>query len=367
MLETESTEIAVIDTSVLSALTRAEIDQQITTAKAYPRSITKFMQEANELVTMNEEIAEECFYTLPARRSDNPGEKSKPIMGPSARLAEILMSCWGNNRNGARVVAIEGEHIVSQGVFHDLERNAHTTFEVRRRIVKRDGTRYGADMIAVTGNAACSIALRNAVCKGIPKAFWIGIYNNALKAAKGDVKTVSDRRKLMMEHLVSNGVSEQQVFQTLGIGGIDDMGLDELFTLKGILNAIKEGDTTYQQAFSDQEQTGQSAETEKLNATLKTGKASATKADPVKPTTPADFDITQPGKPEPQFTVVDVKAKITKINELIKKAKRPADWVKVSDLLDETVDMASGIDDLPEETVLEMDALTDQVSRHMAE
>ncbi|MFN8826683.1 MAG: hypothetical protein ACK501_17070, partial [Planctomycetota bacterium] len=46
-----------------------------------------------------------------------------------------------------------------------------------RRITGKNGRRYSSDMIGVTGNAACSIALRNAVFRGIPRAFWIDIYD----------------------------------------------------------------------------------------------------------------------------------------------------------------------------------------------
>lgn len=56
--------------------------------------------------------------------------------------------------------------MTAQGVFHDLERNVAITYEVRRRIVDKNGRRYKPDMIGVTANAACSIALRNAILRG---------------------------------------------------------------------------------------------------------------------------------------------------------------------------------------------------------
>ncbi len=110
-----------------------------------------------------------------ARRQDGRGAE-RPA-------AEIVTSAWGNCRAGARVVDEGAEFITAQGVFHDLERNVQVTMEVRRRITGKNGRRYSSDMIGVTGNAACSIALRNAVFRGIPRAFWIDIYDAARKVS----------------------------------------------------------------------------------------------------------------------------------------------------------------------------------------
>jgi hypothetical protein len=234
------------DVGALVALQRAEVDQQITTAKAYPRSIRGFMDEARELVTLTEEIAESCIYALPRKEK---GE-TKMIEGPSARFAEMIASSWGNCRAGARVVAEEREFIVSQGVFHDLEKNVSITFEVKRRITGRDGRRFSSDMIAVTGNAASSIALRNAVLKGIPKALWDPLYQEARKAAVGDVKTLANKRSDMFAYFQKLGVQSDAILAKMGVKGIEDIGLDELATLKGIATAIKEGEITPEAAFA---------------------------------------------------------------------------------------------------------------------
>ena len=180
----------ITDNRTLAVITKAEIDQQITTAKAYPRSVTKFIAECKDLVMLSEDIAKECMYVL--TRKDRDGRKT--IEGPSSRLGEIVMSCWGNCRGGARIVAEERDFVVAQGVFHDLERNVNVTYEVKRRITTKEGNRYGTDMIGVTGNAACSIALRNAIFKGIPKAFWNGIYETAKSTALGNEQTIKGRR-----------------------------------------------------------------------------------------------------------------------------------------------------------------------------
>lgn len=237
----EPQELATTDVGVLTAISRAELDQQITTARAFPRSLRRFVTECMEMATLNEQVAEECMYALP--------RGGKTIEGPSVRMAEIVASAWGNSQAGARVVDEGAEFVTAQGVFWDLQRNVKITMEVRRRITDKHGRRFNSDMIGVTGNAACSIALRNAIFRGIPKAFWNDIYQAARKCAVGDIKTLANRRAEGLAYLQKIGASEAQVLGLLGVAGVEDIGLDHLAVLKGLATAIKTGETTVEEAF----------------------------------------------------------------------------------------------------------------------
>ena len=235
-------EVPIADTAALVAINRAEIDGQIATARAFPRSVSAFMREAKELVTLDADMAEACIYALP--------RDGKTVAGPSARFAEIIQNSFGNNRGGARVVAEEGDFIVAQGVYHDLEKNVQVTMEVRRRIVDKRGRRFKPDMIGVTGNAAASIAHRNAVLKGIPKALWLPIYEAARMVAVGDVTTLVDRRAKALAWFQNVNVTPAQVCQKLGVEGPDDIGLPELEILTGLRTAIRDGSLSPEAAFA---------------------------------------------------------------------------------------------------------------------
>lgn len=230
-------------------MVRAELDVAITTARAYPRSLARFKREVTEMVTLDAETAAECLYALPRRDSDTG--QTKAIEGPSARLAEIVASAWGNNRAGAKIIEEGDTFVVALGSFHDLERNVQITFEARRRIVGRNGRRFSSDMIGVTANAACSIALRNAVFKGVPKAFWSSAYEAARRVVAGDAGTLSKRRAEAIQYLKAMKVPEDRVYAALGVSGIEDVGLEELVTLRGIVTSIREGETTVGDAFPD--------------------------------------------------------------------------------------------------------------------
>ena len=218
-----------------------EVDVQIATAKRYPRSIKAFKEQAMMMATFDEATAAGCFYSLP--------RGGKPIEGPSARLAEIVLSAWGNVRADARVVATEEKEIVAEAMTWDLEKNVAIRVQVRRRITGKNGQRFNDDMITVTGNAACAIALRNSVFKVIPNVFTNSIYHAARKAAIGDIKTIAASRADMVEYFGKMGVTPDRVFAAVGKANIEEIGLDELATLKGVATAIKDNEFTVDDAF----------------------------------------------------------------------------------------------------------------------
>jgi hypothetical protein len=235
-------EVEPADTGTLAVLSKTELDQQIATAKAYPRSIKEFQERARMLVTLSERVAAECIYVLP--------RAGKAIEGPSARFAEVIAHSWGNCSAGARVVGEDAKFVTAQAVFRDLERNVPITFEVKRRIVDSHGRRYSPDMIAVTANAACSIALRNAILKGVPKALWVEVYEAAIRTVRGTEESLGKRREAALAEFAKLGVKREQVFAKLGVAGVEDIALDHLVVLRGIYTAINEGEITPEEAFA---------------------------------------------------------------------------------------------------------------------
>jgi hypothetical protein len=169
------TDMATLDVTSQILLSKAELDQQIVTAKAHPRSVDKFRKELYALACSDIHTAEECIYAVP--------RAGKTIEGPSIRFAEIVAYCWTNAHLGGRVTEVGRETIKAQGAFHDLERNVKVVREVERRITTKDNKRFSADMIATTGNAAISIGMRNAIFNGVPRALWWGMYQQTRRIA----------------------------------------------------------------------------------------------------------------------------------------------------------------------------------------
>lgn len=232
------------DQSLAVAMSRIEIDHQISTARAYPRSIDRAIKNITTLTTLDEETAESCIYALP--------RSNKPIQGPSIRLAEVVAGQWGNNRNGARIVHVDRAEkvVVAEGLFHDLETNVQTRAQVQRRIVDSKGRLYSDDMIIVTGNAACSIAKRNAILGGVPRGIWGGAYDRALKVVAGTAETLAVTREKAVGAFAHFGVKPEQVFGALALEGYEDITLNHIPTLRGMFSALKNGEATVEEMFS---------------------------------------------------------------------------------------------------------------------
>jgi len=227
--------------SEISQFNREEIDVQIATAHRFPRSITSFRREVAEMACLDEETAGSMFYVLP--------RGGKKIEGPSARFAEVVGAAYGNLRYGARIAGIEGNFVVAEGVCFDVQKNVSATVHVRRRITDREGNRFNDDMIQVTGNAACSIALRNAIFKVVPMGLVKDIYEEAKKTSIGKSKSMAEKRQAAIAWFAKVGVSQEKVLESMGKKGLDDITEEDLIELRGLMNAIKEGDTTIESLF----------------------------------------------------------------------------------------------------------------------
>ena len=241
-IETEKVEVLQVNSAdSLAALNRSEIDVQIATAKQYPRNLAQVLKNIETLATMDEETAGQCFYIL--RR------QGKAIEGPSVRMAEIIASSWGNIRVQARIIANDGKMITAQGICHDLESNYAVSSEVKRRITDKNGKTYSEDMQVVTGNAACAIAMRNALFKVVPAALVKKVMAKAKLVSIGKANSLEESRQKMLDYFKKLGVEDKNIFDYLSISKIDEIDTDMLVELRGLANAIKEGTTTVQETF----------------------------------------------------------------------------------------------------------------------
>ena len=219
---------------------RANIDIQVSTAKQYPRSISRCANNAVAIATMDKDTAQSCGYALP--------RGGKPITGPSVHLAKIIAQQYGNLRAEAKVVEITDKQVVSRGTAWDLENNYAVSFEVRRSIVGKNGNRFSDDMITVTGNAANSIAYRNAIFGIVPKSITDKAYKAAQHLITGDL---SDEEKLIkrrdgaIKHFTDTyGITEEEVIKLCGKHTVNQIQADEIALLLGFAQSLKDGDTT---------------------------------------------------------------------------------------------------------------------------
>lgn len=237
-------EVTVINQAeMLSAINKSEVDIQVSTAKAYPRDVEQSLNRIKLLATIDNETAENCFYAL--KRGDTF------IEGPSVRLAEIIGCAWGNLRVQARIIGNDGKFITAQGIAHDLETNFAASVEVKRRITDRNGCTFNEDMQVVTGNAAASIAFRNALLKVVPSAVTHRIVAEIRQVAKGNALSLEQRVANMLKWFESVGVTRQQVLAHIGVAGADKITEEQADYLRGLAVALKEGSTTVKDTFGE--------------------------------------------------------------------------------------------------------------------
>ena len=237
---------------VSAAQTRAEIDSQVSTAKKYPRQISKVKANMLSFATLDPETAAACFYALP--------RGGKTIQGPSVRLAEIAVACYQNLRVATRIISqiTEGAnpHVVVQAVCHDLENNSAVLMEKRRRVFQKktqDGTRLpvSEDDINLAVNSCSAIAFRDAVFKVVPGALIKPVFEASKKCAVGDLTSLNERRHKMIDAFAKMGATKERVFAAVGVKGLDEVGLEQIETLIGIHTALKDGSITLEAAFPE--------------------------------------------------------------------------------------------------------------------
>lgn len=272
--------------AMLATMERASIDMQVSTAKKYPRVISKVKDDMMTFATVDEETAASCFYKLP--RGD------KKIEGESVRLAEIAASCYGNMRIGSRAIEVvstgDSPHVIVQAVAHDLEKNVLVSIEKRRRITKKKSKTFvDEDDIQLAVNACAAIAFREAVFKVVPKAIVRPIFLACKRVAIGDIRSLAKKRQEVIERLIKMGADQDRIFAAVGVRKIDDIDIEKLEDLVGIGTSLKDGAISLEEAFP----APQAPE-----ATVSMGAATQAPTEP-KPAPKAEEPKPEAKKPEP--------------------------------------------------------------------
>ena len=236
-----TTDLQVVDVRPLEAQTRGELTCQAEWAVQHRRDLKVAERRIFELASVTPEVADSCSYAVPRGRAI--------VGGASVRFAEIVASTWGNLRIGARILDITHDSVVAQALFTDLEINNTLSVEVPRRIIDKNGQRYGPTLIQDTSLAAMSIAYRNAVLRGIPRLYWEPIWQRVREFAKHALEdqqasgTLNQARGKMFEWFQQCGIPADAILTLLKVTNVEEIGVEELSQIRGLATAIREGST----------------------------------------------------------------------------------------------------------------------------
>lgn len=240
--------LEVLTPSAVESLERAQIDVQVATAHRFPRSLEQFKRRALDMVQQDIETAESCIYSRPVGKDRDTG-KQKYAEGASIRMAEIVASCFGNIRFGARIIEQTERYVKAEGVCHDLESNTAGKSEAMESTVKSNGQPYDERMRIVVAKACLSKALRDAIFRVVPRALCKSIYDAAAMTISKQAKTLEQRRMAAKQWLNGLDVDEQRAFAVLEVAGWSEIGNEQLLTLTGLKTAIKDNEVTIAEAF----------------------------------------------------------------------------------------------------------------------
>lgn len=231
------------DLQVVSQEELMQIEQSALIAKKFPRDVEKAAAAVVKSATRSAEVAKLCFYALP--------RGGKTIEGPGIQLALLIAQKWGNLTVRTKITGETDREITATAIVRDEETNNTYMFEEKRRIVDKKGKKYSVDMIIMTGKAAQSVALRQCIFKAVSMLdFHDGIRQIQKVATGADTgKPLADRVDDAMEYFKKLGVSEDRILWSLQIADKGDITEENLVTLIGLSTAIKDKDTTINEAF----------------------------------------------------------------------------------------------------------------------
>lgn len=247
-MEPVTQNLEVLQPTALEAITKAEVDIQVSTAHKYPRAMSVFKRRAMDMALIDEETAASCLYCRPVGKKNGKPEFAE---GLSIRMAEIVAASYGNIRVGSLIIEQSERLVKARGFAHDLESNFASTSEVIEPTVMKDGTPYSESMRAVVAKAALAKAWRDALFKVVPRALAKPIEAEVRRLATGDAKSLATRRQAVMAWVAKLGIDPARVFAAVGVAGEADIGADHLVTLTGLRTAIKDGELKIDDAFPE--------------------------------------------------------------------------------------------------------------------
>lgn len=283
-------------TSQAIQLAAAVLDKRITTARSFPRKISRFKSEAIALLQEDLETAASAEYAKPVGGGT--------VKGPSVRLAELAAMCWGNLELTVDEPIIGEKNVTVIAKAWDLERNYSAPGMATTSILNRQGQRYAAHMVETAALATASKARRNAILAVIPKSYIADLLKAAKEVTSKHKEPLDVTRTKMLDFFARTyKVQPEQVFAFLEVGGSDDIKEDQIDELRAVVTAIKEGEPV--DVFFSTKAASKAEEVKAKIAARKT--ATAAKPEPAKAEAPNGTASVPPPPPTAEAAKVEPK------------------------------------------------------------
>lgn len=237
-------------------LMRIENDSMAAVAVQRPRDESEVIKKAIRELDIAPENAKAAYYSIPYKERQVDGSyKVVKVEGPSIKAAMSLARRWGNCTVASRLMNEDESGWDLEGVFVDFETNFRVSrpFRVSKVAKKRGGGTYRLDpqreLMAL--QAGASKAIRNATLAGLPD-YLVSAYNNRAREIVGgklDQKATSETVAAVMRTFSKIDVTQEQLERYTKLS-VDLWTGNEIADLRGLWNAIQDGQVTAEEAFA---------------------------------------------------------------------------------------------------------------------
>lgn len=189
------------------------------------------------------------------------------VSGPSIRLAEELARCWGNIEYGIRELSRQEGNSEMEAYAWDLETNTYSSqkFTVRHLRDKNGGAQVltqERDIYEITANMG-GRRLRARLLAILPPDLVEAAVNQCRKTLAGDNSLpLADRVRALVDAFSPLGVTEKHLRAYLN-KSLDEILPEEIATLRGVYNSIKNGLAGVADFFAIKATDGESADLNK--------------------------------------------------------------------------------------------------------
>lgn len=230
-----------------ATLMRVEHDAMLAVSVQRPRKEKLVLERALAELDMVPALAERNFYAIPYE--DRREGKTVIVTGPSIHAARSLARRWGNCGSKAVITGEDEDKVYLAGIFVDLETNVRfeRPLTVSKWLRKRNGDRYRLNdqRLVQAIQAGASKAERNAILAGLPD-YLVQSYD--LRAREIAAKDAKAGWSKLMEAFKPYGVTREALERHLG-HPLEKVTDEEIVDLRGIYNAIKDGQTSASDVF----------------------------------------------------------------------------------------------------------------------
>jgi hypothetical protein len=242
------------NTQLQAEISQALMNQMkaaVSTAREFPRRpISVIKQDCVTVIENDLETAESMMYCFPRKEKQEDGsKKDKDIKGPTIRMAELILSKYGNIYVSDHQVVEHGDYVEAFCYAWDMETNNVMNTRYPIKITDRNGRRYFSDLVDLFKRSAMAKARRNAIFTIIPseiiEACKKAAENTVKKAAQGGPKE-SPQAKETRERKITGvrdaiGLSDEQLFSVLDVNHFDDIVGDAYLRLVQLYKAFEDG------------------------------------------------------------------------------------------------------------------------------